>query len=40
MISGGDSATLEFKKSTGQLNRAGETFCALLNGDGRGRAIM
>jgi ATP-dependent DNA helicase RecG len=33
-ISGGESATLEFKKSTGQLNRAGETLCAFLNGDG------
>jgi ATP-dependent DNA helicase RecG len=33
-IAGGESATLEFKKSTGQLNRAGETLCAFLNGDG------
>jgi ATP-dependent DNA helicase RecG len=33
-ISGGESATLEFKKSTGQLNRAGETLCAFLNGNG------
>lgn len=33
-ISGGESATLELKKSTGQINRAGETLCAFLNGDG------
>ena len=33
-ITGGESATLEFKKSTGQLNRAGETLCAFLNGNG------
>jgi ATP-dependent DNA helicase RecG len=33
-ISGGESATLELKESTGQLNRAGETLCAFLNGDG------
>ncbi|MFP4622484.1 MAG: ATP-binding protein [Bacteroidales bacterium] len=30
----GESETLEFKKSTGQLNRAGETLCAFLNGKG------
>lgn len=34
MISGGESPTLEFKKSTGQVNRAGETLCAFLNRDG------
>ena len=33
-ISSGESATLEFKKSTGQFNRAGETLCAFLNADG------
>jgi len=33
-IAGGESPTLELKKSTGQLNRAGETLCAFLNGDG------
>jgi ATP-dependent DNA helicase RecG len=33
-ISGGESATLELKKSTGQLNRAGETLCAFLNAEG------
>lgn len=33
-ISGGESATLEFKKSAGQLNRAGETPCTFLNGGG------
>lgn len=33
-IEAGESATLELKKSTGQLNRAGETLCAFLNGDG------
>ena len=32
-VFGGEPATLEFK-STGQLNRAGETLCAFLNGDG------
>lgn len=33
-IADGESATLELKKSTGQLDRAGETLCAFLNGDG------
>jgi ATP-dependent DNA helicase RecG len=33
-VSSGESATLEFKQSTGQLSRAGETLCAFLNGDG------
>ncbi len=33
-IATGESATLEFKTSTGQLKRAGETLCAFLNGDG------
>lgn len=31
-IEAGESETLEFKKSTGQLSRAGETLCAFLNG--------
>lgn len=30
----GESSTLEFKSSTGQLNRAGETLCGFLNGGG------
>ena len=30
----GESDTLEFKRSTGQLTRAGETLCAFLNGNG------
>ncbi len=33
-IAHGESETLELKKSTGQLNRAGETLCAFLNADG------
>jgi len=33
-ISGGETSTLELKKSTGQLDRVGETLCAFLNGDG------
>jgi len=33
-IAAGESETLELKKSTGQLNRAGETLCAFLNGSG------
>jgi ATP-dependent DNA helicase RecG len=31
---GGESGTLEFKKSTGQLTRAAETLCAFLNASG------
>jgi ATP-dependent DNA helicase RecG len=31
---GGESETVEFKRSTGQLSRAGETLCSLLNGNG------
>lgn len=38
-ISGGETSTLELKKSTGQLNRVGETLCAFLNGEG-GTAIV
>lgn len=34
LISGGESETLEFKKSTGQLTRAAETLCAFLNAAG------
>ncbi len=30
----GESETVEFKKSTAQLSRAGETLCAFLNGKG------
>lgn len=30
----GESETIEFKQSTGQLSRAAETICALLNGHG------
>jgi len=30
----GESERLEFKTSTGQLNRAAETLCAFLNADG------
>jgi ATP-dependent DNA helicase RecG len=30
----GESETVEFKKSTGQLSRAGETLCAFLNTEG------
>ena len=35
----GEAETLEFKKSTGQLQRAGETLCAFLNGQG-GRVLI
>jgi ATP-dependent DNA helicase RecG len=34
IVAKGESETVEFKKSTGQLSRAGETLCALLNGKG------
>jgi len=30
----GESKTLERKRSTTELKRAGETFCAFLNGEG------
>lgn len=33
-ISGGESETLELKRSTGQLNPAGQTLCAMLNAEG------
>ncbi len=34
LIAEGESQTVEFKKSTAQLPRAGETLCAFLNGQG------
>jgi hypothetical protein len=34
LIAQGESETLEFKRSTAELRRAGETLCAFLNGDG------
>jgi ATP-dependent DNA helicase RecG len=34
MASGGESETLEFKKSTGNIIRAAETLCAFLNANG------
>jgi ATP-dependent DNA helicase RecG len=39
LISRGESEILEFKRSTGQLNRAGETLCGFLNVDG-GRVLI
>lgn len=39
MVVGGESATVEFKKSTAQLPRAGETLCAFLNRNG-GRVLI
>ena len=33
-IAGGESETLELKRSTGQLNAAGKTLCAFLNAEG------
>jgi len=33
LVAAGESETVEFKKSTAQLPRAGETLCAFLNGD-------
>lgn len=39
LVVAGESETLEFKKSTGQLQRAGETLCAFLNGQG-GRVLF
>jgi ATP-dependent DNA helicase RecG len=33
-VQAGESETVEFKKSTAQLPRAGETLCAFLNGNG------
>ncbi|MBW2021214.1 MAG: ATP-binding protein, partial [Deltaproteobacteria bacterium] len=34
IIAQGESDILEFKKSTAQLRRAGETLCGMLNGNG------
>lgn len=34
LIARGESETLEFKRSTAELRRAGETLCAFLNGEG------
>lgn len=39
IVSFGESETVEFKKSTAQLTRAGETLCAFLNSQG-GRAFV
>jgi ATP-dependent DNA helicase RecG len=33
LVHRGESDSIEFKKTTGQLARAAETFCAFLNGD-------
>jgi ATP-dependent DNA helicase RecG len=34
LIAQGESKTLELKRSTAALKRAGETLCAFLNGEG------
>ncbi len=34
LVTKGESATLELKKSTAQLRRAAETLCGMLNGSG------
>ena len=34
LVAGGESETLEFKKTTGQLSKAGKTLCGFLNGHG------
>ena len=34
LIAGGESETLEIKRSTAELRRAGESLCAFLNGEG------
>ena len=34
LVDAGESETVELKKSTAQLSRAGETLCAFLNGQG------
>lgn len=39
IVQKGESETVEFKKSTAQLRRAGETLCAMLNGRG-GRVLI
>jgi len=39
LLAAGESETVEFKNSTAQLTRAGETLCAFLNGEG-GRVLI
>ncbi|MCK4415227.1 MAG: putative DNA binding domain-containing protein [Candidatus Eisenbacteria sp.] len=39
IVADGESETVEFKKSTAQLSRAGETLCGFLNGRG-GRVLI
>jgi ATP-dependent DNA helicase RecG len=39
LVARGESETLEFKRSTAELKRAGESLCALLNGEG-GRVVI
>lgn len=39
IVRAGESETVEFKKSTAQLRRAGETLCGMLNGNG-GRVLI
>jgi ATP-dependent DNA helicase RecG len=39
LIAQGESETLELKRSTAQLRRAGESLCAFLNGEG-GRVVI
>lgn len=39
IVAAGEGETVEFKKSTAQLSRAGETLCAFLNGRG-GRVLI
>jgi ATP-dependent DNA helicase RecG len=39
LVEAGESETVEFKKSTAQLPRAGETLCGMLNGTG-GRVLI
>jgi len=34
LVAGGESNTVELKKSTAQLRRAVETLCGMLNGNG------
>lgn len=39
LIASGESETLEFKKSTAELGRAGESLCGFLNGQS-GRVVI
>jgi len=39
LVMAGESETVEFKRSTAELNRVGETLCAFLNGQG-GTALI